>query len=86
MWVAAFLLLVIVGGLSEARDGRFGCGIRIWVLDCSLWSHGTENLLARATYDGEACILILYSLCSFTMLFFSRNDQPLLVLPKFRKL
>lgn len=42
MWVAAFLLLVIVGGLSEARHGRSGRGIRIWVLDCSLWPHGTE--------------------------------------------
>lgn len=58
MWVAAFLLLVIAGGLSEARHGRSGCGIRIWVLDCSLRPHGTENLLARANYDGQACILI----------------------------
>jgi hypothetical protein len=48
MWVAAFLLLVIVGGLSEARHGRSGRGIRIWVLDCSLRPHGTGNLLARA--------------------------------------
>lgn len=42
LWVSALVLLVLTGGLPEAWHVSFGCGLRIWLLDCSLWPHGTN--------------------------------------------